>query len=230
MSDPVPEPAPDDVADYLRRNPDFLRRHPELLTVLAPPGRDAGGVVDLQRVMVERERQNNSELREALQQLLDLGANNQTSMSRIHDAALGAVGLRRFGDLAAVISGDWPELLGCDGAALAFETRAEALPAAPGLVALAPGRVDALIGKGAARLEGGLKRGPTDIFGGAANMVASQALLRLTPGPRGPAGLLALSSREPEHFEAGQGTELLVFLARTVSAQLPALIDPPEAL
>ena len=230
MSEPEPEPVPDDVADYLRRNPDFLRRHPELLTVLAPPGRDEGGVVDLQRVMVERERQNNSELREALQQLLDLGANNQTSMSRIHDAALGAVGLRRFGELAAIVSGDWPGLLGCDGALLAFETRAEALPAVPGLAALAPGRVDALIGKGAARLEGGLKRGPPDIFGGAANMVASLALLRLAPGPGGPAGLLALSSREPEHFEAGQGTELLVFLARTISAQLPSLIDPPEAL
>ena len=224
------EPVPDDVADYLRRNPDFLRRHPELLTVLAPPGRDEGGVVDLQRVMVERERQNNSELREALQQLLDLGANNQTSMSRVHDAALGAVGLRRFGVLAALVAGEWLDLLDCDAAMLAFETRAEALPVAPGLVALAPGRVDALVGAGAARLEGGLRRGPPEIFGAAANMVASQALLRLAPGPRVPAGLLAFASREPEHFQAGQGTELLVFLARTISAQIPALIDPPEAL
>lgn len=224
------EPVPDDIADYLRRNPDFLRRHPELLTVLAPPGRDEGGVVDLQRVMVERERQNNSELREALQQLLDLGADNQTSMSRVHDAALGAVGLRRFGDLAALVAGEWPDLLGCDAAMLAFETRAEALPAAPGLAALAPGRVAALVGAGTARLEGGLRRGPPEIFGAAANTVASQALLRLPPGPRVPAGLLALASREPEHFQAGQGTELLVFLARTISAQLPALIDPPEAL
>ena len=226
----MPEPAPDDIADYLRRNPDFLRRHPELLTVLAPPGRDEGGVVDLQRVMVERERRNNSELREALRELLDLGADNQTSLSRVHEAALAAVGLRRFGDLAALVAGEWPDLLGCDAAMLAFETRAEALPVAPGLAALAPGRVDALVGAGAARLEGGLRRGPPEIFGAAANRVASQALLRLAPGRRVPAGLLALASREPEHFQAGQGTELLAFLARTISAQLPALIDPPEAL
>ena len=224
------EPVPDDVAEYLRRHPDFLHRHPDLLTVLAPPGRDEGGVVDLQRVMVERERQNNSELREALQQLLDLGANNQTSMSRIHDAALGVAGLRRFGDLATAVAEEWPERLGCDGAVLAFETRVEALPVAPGLSALAPGRVDALFGAGATRLEGGLEGGPPDIFGGAAARVASQALLRLAPGPRGPPGLLALSSREPEHFQTGQGTELLGFLARMVSAQLTALIDPPEAL
>ena len=220
----------EEVAEYLRRNPDFLRRHPDLLTVLAPPGRDEGGVVDLQRVMVERERRNSSELREALRELLEIGASNQSGMSRVHDAALAAAGRRRFAELAAIVSGEWPGLLGCDGAALAFETRAEALPAAPGFAALAPRRVDALLGQGAARLEGGLKRGPADLFGAAAKTVASMALLRLDTGPRGPAGLLALASRDPEHFQTGQGTDLLVFLARMVSAQLPALIDPPEAL
>lgn len=220
----------DEVAEYLRRNPDFLRRHPDLLTVLSPPGRDEGGVVDLQRVMVERERQNNSELREALQELLEIGASNQSGMSRVHDAALRAAGQRRFAALAAIVSGEWPDILGCGGAALAFETRAEALPAAPGFAALAPRRVDMLVGDGDARLEGGLKGSPADLFGAEAKTVASMALLRLDTGPRGPAGLLALSSRDPAHFQAGQGTELLVFLARMISAQLPALIDPPEAL
>ena len=220
----------DEVAEYLRRNPDFLRRHPDLLTVLSPPGRDEGGVVDLQRVMVERERQNNSELREALQELLEIGASNQSGMSRVHDAALRAAGQRRFAALAAIVSGEWPDILGCGGAALAFETRAEALPAAPGFAALAPRRVDMLVGNGDARLEGGLKGSPADLFGAEAKTVASMALLRLDTGPRGPAGLLALASRDPAHFQAGQGTELLVFLARMISAQLPALIDPPEAL
>ena len=118
----------EEVAEYLRRNPDFLRRHPDLLTVLAPPGRDEGGVVDLQRVMVERERRNSSELREALRELLEIGASNQSGMSRVHDAALAAAGRRRFAELAAIVSGEWPGLLGCDGAALAFETRAERCP------------------------------------------------------------------------------------------------------
>ena len=220
----------EEVAEYLRRNPDFLRRHPDLLTVLAPPGRDEGGVVDLQRVMVERERQNNTELRLALRELLEIGASNQAGMTRVHDAALAAAGLCRFAALAEAVSGAWPGLLGCDCAMLAFETRAEALPAAPGLTALAPGRVEALIGPGGAWLEGGLKTGPSDLFGDGAGAVASMALLRLDAGPRGPDGLLALSSRDPEHFEAGQGSELLVFLARMVSAQLPGLIDPPQAL
>ncbi len=223
-------PLPEDVAAYLRRHPDFLRRHPDLLAVLAPPGRDAGGVVDLQRVMVERAQRNNSELREALRELLEIGAGNQSGMARVHDAALCVAGLRRFAELAAAVSGAWPGLLGCDGAVLAFETRAEALPAAPGLAALAPGRVEALAGEGGARLEGGLAGGPPDLFGAAAEQAGSMALLRLDAGPRSPAGLLALSSREAEHFQAGQGTELLAFLARMVSAQLPALIDPPEAL
>ncbi len=218
------------VAAYLRRNPDFLLRHPDLLTVLAPPGRDESGVVDLQRAMVERERQNNGQLRDVLRQLLDLGESNQTSMTRVHDAALSVAGLRRLKDLAAEIAASWPERLGCDEAVLCFETRAAALPAAPGLAALAPGRVDALVGTSAARLQGGLEGGPADVFGAEAGQTASQALLRLPPGQRSPAGLLALSSREPEHFQTGQGTELLVFLARVLAAHLPMLIDPPEAL
>ena len=226
MASPVSE----EVAEYLRRNPDFLRRHPDLLAVLEPPGRDEGGVVDLQRVMVERERRHNNELREALRELLEIGASNQAGMSRVHEAALAAAGLRRFAALAAAVSGAWPALLGCDRAALAFETRAEALPVAPGLAALAPGRVGALLGRGAVRLAGGLQAGPPDLFGDEAGRVASMALLRLDTGPHGPAGLLALSSRNPEHFEAGQGSELLAFLAGMVSAQLPVLIDPPLAL
>ena len=226
----MPEAMSDEVAEYLRRNPDFLRRHPDLLTVLAPPGRDEDGVVDLQRAMVERERRHNSELREALRELLEIGASNQAGMSRVHEAALAAAGLGRFAALAAAVSGAWPGLLGCDRAALAFETRAEALPAAPGLAALGPGQVDAWIGPGPARLEGGFRGGPPEIFAAAAPELASMALLRLESGPRTPAGLLALASRDPEHFQAGQGSELLVFLARMVSAQLPALIDPPEAL
>ncbi len=220
----------DEVAEYLRRNPDFLRRHPDLLTVLAPPGRDEGGVVDLQRVMVERERQNNSELRQALRELLEIGADNHSGMSRIHDAALATAGLRRFADLAGVIAGAWPGLLGCDDAALAFETRAEALPATPGLAALAPGRVDALVGAGAARLQGGLQGGPPDLFGAGAAAAASLALLRLSAQPHSPPGLLALASQDPEHFQAGQGSDLLEFLARLVSAQLTVLIDPPAVL
>jgi len=222
------------VAAYLRRNPDFLLRHPDLLRVLAPPGRDESGVVDLQRAMVERERRNNGQLRGVLRQVLDLGENNQTSMTRVHDAALALAGLGRLKDLAAEIAGSWPQRLGCDAAALCFETRAAALPAAPGLAALAPGRVEALAGAGPARLQGGLEGGPPDVFGAAAGQTASYALLRLPPvkasGQGGPAGLLALSSRDPAHFQAGQGTELLVFLARAVAAHLPMLIDPPEAL
>ncbi len=220
----------EEVAEYLRCNPDFLRRHPDLLAVLEPPGRDESGVVDLQRVMVERERRNNSELRLALRELLEIGASNQAGMARVHKAALAAAGLRRLAVLTATVSDAWPDLLSCDRALLAFETRAEALPAVPGLVALAPGQVELLIGPGTARLEGGLEAGPSDLFGDRAAEVASMALLRLDAGPRGPAGLLALSSRDPEHFEAGQGSELLSFLAGMVSAQFPTLIDPPQAL
>jgi len=45
---------------------------------------------------------------------------------------------------------------------------------------------------------------------------ASSALVRLSPGGICPEGLLALGSRHGSTFHAGQGTELISFLARVI--------------
>ena len=52
------------------------------------------------------------------------------------------------------------------------------------------------------------------LFGSAAPLVKSQALLRLQLKRDAPCGLLALGSREATRFHSGQGTELLAFLGR----------------
>ena len=45
------------VAEYLRRHPQFLIRHPDLLDYQIPPARNKGeGIIDLQQFMVERLR------------------------------------------------------------------------------------------------------------------------------------------------------------------------------
>jgi uncharacterized protein YigA (DUF484 family) len=52
------------------------------------------------------------------------------------------------------------------------------------------------------------------VFGSAASLVRSAALLRLRPGRSVPAGLIALGARSPDFFHPRQGTELITFLAR----------------
>ena len=43
-----------------------------------------------------------------------------------------------------------------------------------------------------------------------------------------PQAMLALGSRQPEHFHPGQGTELLVFLAGTLQQCIRMWLDLPE--
>ena len=61
-----------------------------------------------------------------------------------------------------------------------------------------------------------ISRAIETIFGPAAGLVRSDALIRLTVGRSAPPALLAFGTRHPGYFHAGQGTELLSFLARVI--------------
>ncbi len=73
-----------DVAAYLKEHPDFLLRHSDLIETLVPPERRvegaAGGVVlDLQRFMLERMREELRELRGSQGQLISAGRANMAA-------------------------------------------------------------------------------------------------------------------------------------------------------
>ena len=66
-----------------------------------------------------------------------------------------------------------------------------------------------------------------ELFGAAAGLVRSEALIRLSIGDATPEALLALGSRDAEHFQEGQGTELLGFLARVVEGSIRGWLNLP---
>ncbi|HZD25231.1 MAG TPA: DUF484 family protein, partial [Alphaproteobacteria bacterium] len=69
--------------------------------------------------------------------------------------------------------------------------------------------------------------GQEGVFGPAAGLVRSMALVRLSTSPRSPVGLMALGSRDAAKFQSGQGTELLAFLGRFLERLLRAWLDLP---
>ena len=85
-----------------------------------------------------------------------------------------------------------------------------------GLQLLEIGMVNHILGSKRDALLADHTPGDVEIFGAAAGLVRSQALLRLSVGTGTPTGLLALGSRRPAKFKPGQGTELLCFLARAL--------------
>lgn len=222
------------VRAYLKRHPTFFQDHPDLLTVLAPPGRDCGNVVDLQRAMVERLQREVSRLGAHHSELVTLNQANQATQSQVHAAVLSLVDAQSFAQLIEIVTDEIPRLLDVDVATLCVE-RGESSPRQPrteGVYVIAAGRVSALLGPDREILLRPESAGPDgaepSLFGARAHEVRSDALVRLKPSSNAPAGLLALGSREPEKFHPGQGTELLSFLARVLERCIRGWLDLPR--
>ena len=90
------------------------------------------------------------------------------------------------------------------------------------------GAVDALLGSERTALLRVDDAGEPVLFGAAAGLVRSQALLRLTFGRGAPAGLLCIGTRQPGRFHPGLGTEGLTFLARALGITIAQWLNPPR--
>lgn len=213
----------DQVVDYLRRNPDFLAANPDLLDHLTPPSRiRGGGVVDMQRFMIER-------LRGRHDDLLQAGRRNLSKQSQINDAVIALLGAATLEHLIEIVANDLPHALHLDVAALCVEGEHKPRRRAcvSGVTCLAPGVIGNVLGPGRDLLIA-IGDGDERVFGAGAGLVVSAALIRLELGGDAPAALLALGSRHEERFPTGQGGEGLIFLGRVLERCLNGWLDLPR--
>lgn len=221
----------DRVAAYLRRHPNFLNDYPELLEVLMPPKRRQHGeaVVDLQSAMIERMRNENRRMGEQQADLLATSRANMTTQSRIHAGVLALLEATTFENLIQAITTDLAVLLDVDVVTLCVEAP-DSHPRrdVAGVHMLVPGEVDDILGPNRDIVLVPLTHMPNPLYGGAAGLVQSEALLRLRPSARAPMGLLALGSRVEGRFDPSQGTELLGFLARILELCIRTWLELPR--
>ncbi len=218
------------VADYLRRHPDFLARHADLLDSQMAPGRKKGeGVVDFQQFMVDRLRKDIARLRADQDDLLANSRDNLSTQDRIHKAVLAMLAAESFDHLIETAATDLAMLLDVDTVALCVEAADDKAPLirVEGVQLLSPGTVDKLLGVGRAAMLRDDTVGDPVIFGAAAGLVRSDALLRLSISDRTPAGLIGFGTRHPGYFNPGQGTELLSFLARILEHCIRGWLNLP---
>lgn len=205
-----------DVAEYLRENPDFFKAHADIMSEVVAPERWTGdGVVDLQRVMLDRRSTEIDELRNCAQEVIETSRSNMSTQTRTHAAVLAAVTANGFEHLIRIIADDWPFLLDVDVVAIGFEPPhvPDQRLASPDLCQLPIGEVDRLVG---ADQDIQLFREVLDdgmLFGSGAGLVRSAALARIRPSTASPIGVMALGSRGSV-FHPGQGSELIGFLVR----------------
>lgn len=221
-------PTGSEVADYLRHHPDFLTEHPDLVRLLTPPAHDHGeGVIDMQRYMLERLRGELGKLQESQNELIATARENLSIQSRVHAAILAMLGASTLEHLIEVITTDLAVHLEVDAVVLGFEAADRVSPGQEtrGLRLFPKGRIDRLMAGGRDIVLLADTPGESELFGSAASLVRSQALLRMQLRRDAPVGVLAFGARDPDKFHPGQGTELLTFLGRVVELAIRAWLD-----
>lgn len=231
---PESRPTPPDVGAkeviaFLRENPGFLNDHPDLLSELDPPRREGGrGVHDFQAAMIGRLRDRIEEATEVARELIDTSRDNLNSQARIHECVLRLLEASSFEQLIQLVQTDLAVVLDMDVVTLAVESdSAEDFPVRS-VTLVPPGFVDRLIGSQNDQILRAHVSGDPELYGGAASLVQSDALVRLQISKASPPALLAFGHRDPEKFHPGQATELIGFLSAVLAQLVRIWLDLPE--
>jgi uncharacterized protein YigA (DUF484 family) len=216
------------VIDFLRANPSFLEDQPELMTLLTPPShRQERRVVDFQQYMIKRLQDEVGGLRGTHDELVESLRGARSFQGQIHSAVLDILNARSFEHFVDSIATDLGVHLGLDAVALCMETDQSAPPRTRvGIRFLPVGYVERIMDGEDLRVRT-LIRAERKIYGGAAALVASDALLRLSISSATPDALLALGSRDEGFFTPGHGTDLLAFLGHAIESTARAWLDLP---
>lgn len=212
-----------DVAAYLRQHPAFLSDYPELAMLLTLP-REQGAAASLAAYQSQTLRDKNAELEHKLQELTAIAAENERLMLRVHELNVAILRANTPGIAARSVVARLSEDFSTDQIRLVLFGDV-VLPPADWLLYEPAGRSampefadflphhEPISGRlSAERL--------SRLFGSQASHIKSAALM-----PLGELGLLALGSRDPDHFQPGMGTLFLRMIAATVTATLARLQD-----
>jgi hypothetical protein len=130
--------------------------------------------------------------------------------------------------LLHVVTQEWPLILGLDAVALALVVGDQGFRAdgngvqnvAPQLLNRAIEQVDAVDLRT-------VERGHP-LFGPACDLIRAEALIRIELDPPLPCGLLAIGQRTALSLDARHGSELLMFLGRSLAAMIRRCVIEPS--
>jgi len=216
--DTTPALSAEDIITYLQDNPKFLQQNPQACDLLVPPNNGAGkNVSDFQSFMIKRLKDDKEKVMETTQAIVENARSNMNNQQRIHQAVLRILEARNFDEFIHIITMDLSAMLDTDISVLVVESNGHDIPHihASGIRVLPEGTIDKWMNGQNVLLQsniGGLEA----IYGGGANLVQSQALLRIDISLNTPPAIVAFGSRDPNMFDDGQGTEMVSFLALVV--------------
>lgn len=229
------------VMEYLRKHPNFLAENPDLFTVLTPPGQEFGeGVVDFQRFALGNLQKDIRQLKGKYDGLVVSCRDNMSTQNLVHNSVLGLIRARNLEQLLEIITIDLMALFDVDVVKLAMESEIAGYTESTygeqnysGISFIELGLSDAIFGtNGSVVLTEDTHKKPIpgfeQIFVDCSGLIRSSALLRLRLEDIGRDVILAFGVRQANRFHAGQGFELLEFLARIVEFKLDQCLNDSE--
>src|SRR3954468_14378044 len=185
-------------------------------------------VIPFEERAVAHLRQRLGAVEEANQDLIAFARGHSGAVSSIHAAVLAAIETDSIDGLLHVVTQEWPLILGIDAVALSLIVGDRGFRADgggvqvvdPAILRRAIGQVDGVVMRT-------VERGHP-LFGPACDLIRAEALIRIDCEPPLPVGLLALGQRASLSLDARHGSELLMFLGRTLAAMLRKWLVNPQ--
>ena len=185
-------------------------------------------VIPFEERAVAHLRQRLGAVEEANQDLIAFARGHSGAVASIHAAVLAGMQADNIDTLLHVVTQEWPLILGIDAVALSL------IVAEKGFRADGNGvqTVDPKILRRVIEQVDGVEMRTVDrghpLFGPACDLIRAEALIRIDSEPPFPSGILALGQRGSLSLDARHGSELLLFLGRSVAAMIRRWLIVPK--
>ena len=186
-------------------------------------------VIPFEERAVAHLRERLGEAREANEDLIAFARGHSGAVASIHEAVIAAIEAESLEALFHVVTQEWPLILGIDAVALSLIVGAQGFRADGGGVQ----HVDPVILRRAIGRVHGVEMRTVErghpLFGPACDLIRAEALIRIDCEPPLPVGLLVLGQRAELSLDARHGSELLLFLGRSLAAMIRKWLTIPQA-
>lgn len=215
------------VADYLRANPDFFVDQDELLRSLTLP-HDSGRAISLVERQVHLFREQRDTLRRELVELVSIARHNDRLFEKSKRLLMQVVEARNLNDMASAIDDSIRGDFGLDAASVILFTDSELPLASQGALHVVPPaqakeRLGSLL-DGERAVCGQFRESERNfLFPDREEAIASVALVPLRHDDL--LGVFAVGSCEPGYFDQSMGSLFLTYISDTLSRLLPPMVQ-----
>jgi len=209
--------------DSIIARPDMILDDKDLMQALIAANEKAmgGNIIDLRGIAMERLETRLDRLEDTHRSVIAAAYENLAGTNQIHRAVLRMLDPVEFEPFLHDLGGEVAQILRVDMIRLVLETVQEeddpVIRRLGDVLSVAePGFVETYVGegRGAPQRPVTLRQvheGSDVIYGDRADLIRSEACLRLDFGPGRLPGLLVMGSEDPHQFTPQQGTDLLTF-------------------